>query len=371
VRVLYWVQRFWPHIGGVEVHSVRFLRAMRERGFELTVLTSPGDLDLPAADSFEGIPLYRMRFEAALSSGDPTRIASVRRRITALRRELGPHLVHLHLTDPSVFFHLITRHERPCPTLLSLRVMLEGDLDGHESVLSKALSAAEWITANSAAVLTALHAQRPESAGRSSMIHNALEPSGLSPTPLDFSPPTLLLLGRLVRDKGFDLALRALPDVIRRHPATRMIVAGDGPARPELESLIAELGLGERVELHGWVVPERVPALINEATLVVVPSRWREAFGLVALQAAQQARPVVAASVGGLPEIVRHGETGLLFEREDHRELARAIVRLLDDPGLAVRLGENGRRLASERFDWQHHLDAYAELYRRLGGAQR
>ena len=370
MRVLFWVQRFWPHIGGVEVHSARFLRAMRERGFELTVLTSPGDLDLPATDSFEGIPLHRVRFEAALSSGDPAQIASVRRRITALRRELGPHLVHLHLTDPSVFFHLITRHERPCPTLLSLRVMLEGDLDRNESVLSKALSAAEWITANSAAVLTALHAQRPDTAGRSSVTHCALDAPGLSPSPLEFAPPTLLLLGRLVRDKGFDLAVRALADVIRHHPATRMIIAGDGPARPELESLIAELGLVERVKFRGWVEPESVPALINEATLVIMPSRWQEALGLVALQAAQQARPVVAARVGGLPEVVADGESGILFERENHAELARAIVRLLDDPSLATRLGETGRRLAGERFNWTQHLDTFAELYRRLGGTR-
>ncbi|HXJ83230.1 MAG TPA: glycosyltransferase family 4 protein [Candidatus Methylomirabilis sp.] len=371
MRVLYWVQRFWPHIGGVEVHSAQFLRAMRERGFELTVLTSPGDLDLPAVDSFEGIPVHRMRFEAALSSGDPARIAGVRRGIIALRRALRPDLVHLHLTDPSVFFHLITRHERPCPTLLSLRVMLEGDLDRDESVLSKSLSAAEWITTNSAAVLTDLHARRPETTGRSSVIHNGLEPAVFAPTPLGFSPPTLVLLGRLVRDKGFDLALYALADVTRRHPATRMIVAGDGPARPELESLIAELGLGERVELRGWVEPERVPALINEATLVVVPSRWPEAFGLVALQAAQQARPVVAARVGGLPEVVTDGESGVLFEREDHAELARAIVRLLDDPRLAIRFGETGRRLAGERFGWEQHLDAYGALYQRFAGERR
>ena len=180
----------------------------------------------------------------------------------------------------------------------------------------------------------------------------------------------MLLLGRLVRDKGFDLALYALADVIRRHPATRMIVAGDGPARPELESLIAELGLGERVEIRGWVEPEMVPTLINEATLVVVPSRWQEAFGLVALQAAQQARPVVAARVGGLPEVVVDGESGILFEREHHAELARAIVRLLDDPRLATRLGETGHRLAGERFGWTLHLDAYVELYRRLGREQ-
>jgi len=147
-----------------------------------------------------------------------------------------------------------------------------------------------------------------------------------------------------------------------------MIVAGDGPARPELESLIAELGLGDRVRFRGWVEPEKVPGLINEATLVVMPSRWREAFGLVALQAAQQARPVVAARVGGLPEVVVDGESGILFANEDHAELARGIVRLLDDPRLAIRLGATGRRLAGERFGWNRHLNRYTELYQRLGG---
>jgi glycosyltransferase involved in cell wall biosynthesis len=65
--------------------------------------------------------------------------------------------------------------------------------------------------------------------------------------------------------------------------------------------------------------------------------------------------------------VVADGESGLLFEREDHAELARTIVRLIDDPRLAVRLGVNGRRLAGERFDWGRHLDAYAALYHRLG----
>jgi glycosyltransferase involved in cell wall biosynthesis len=88
----------------------------------------------------------------------------------------------------------------------------------------------------------------------------------------------------------------------------------------------------------------------------------------VALQAAGQARPVVAASWRSA-EAVADGESGYL-ERENHAELARAIVRLLDDPSLATRLGETGRRLAGERFNWTQHLDTFAELYRRLGGTR-
>jgi glycogen(starch) synthase len=368
VRVLYWVQRFWPHIGGVEVHATRFLPEMRRRGFELAVLTSPGPLELPAVDAFEGIPVHRVKFEEALSSNDPARLAGVRSEVAALKRAFRPDLVHLHLTDASVLFHLLTRGVEPCPTLVSLRVTLEGELDRPDSVVSKALGAADWITANSRFVLDALHQQLPAAAARSSVILNALAPSGLEPSPLEFSPPILLAMGRLVRDKGFDLALRAMPHVLSRHPSARLFVAGQGPARAELEALAAELGIGGSVRFRGWVEPARVAALLNEATLVLVPSRWREAFGLVALQAAQQARPVIAARVGGLPEVVSHGESGLLFPREDHGALAAAITSLLDDRALAIRLGRNGRRLAGERFGWDYHLDEYARLYQSLGG---
>jgi glycogen(starch) synthase len=117
------------------------------------------------------------------------------------------------------------------------------------------------------------------------------------------------------------------------------------------------------VRFLGGVDPRAVPGWINAATLLVVPSRWKEAFGLVALQAAQQARPVVGSRVGGLPEVVLHKETGLLVEREDPEALARAVLRLLADPTLAIRLGEEGRSRAAQRFSWTAHLDSFSKLY--------
>ena len=366
MRILYWTQRFWPHIGGVEVHAARFLPEMRKRGFEFAVLTSPGERDLPARDEAQGIPVHRLRFEEALSSREPARIARMRGQVMDVLRTFRPDLVHLHLTDAAVLFHLLTRAAYPCPMLLSLRVTLEGELNRAESLMFKALSAADWITANSSAVLAGLHEQLPATASHSSVVLNALDPSPLAPTPLPFTRPVLLLLGRVVREKGFDLALEALPAILRRHPQARLVVAGAGPALPELQALISSCGLQEHVRLLGWVEPEQVPALINTATLVLVPSRWREAFGLVALQGASQARPVVAARVGGLPEVVADGETGLLVPKEEPAALAEAVLKLLAEPELAIRLGEQGRRRAGERFGWQTHLDAFGKLYRQL-----
>ena len=126
------------------------------------------------------------------------------------------------------------------------------------------------------------------------------------------------------------------------------------------------MGIDAHVDFVGWVDPAKIPELINAATVVVVPSRWEEAFGLVALEAAQMARPVVGTRVGGLPEVVRDGETGLVVPKEDPVALADAMIRLLADPRRATAMGQNARRRALEHFGWEHFLDAYDALYRRL-----
>ncbi len=106
--------------------------------------------------------------------------------------------------------------------------------------------------------------------------------------------------------------------------------------------------------------------LMNSATLIVMPSRRDESFGLVALEAALMARPVVASRVGGLAEVVADRETGLLVDKENPAALARALARLLEDPGTAERMGQAARRRAQELFGLDGVVDAYAGLYQRL-----
>ncbi len=106
--------------------------------------------------------------------------------------------------------------------------------------------------------------------------------------------------------------------------------------------------------------------LMNSATLVVMPSRWEEPFGLVAGAAALMARPVVASRVGGLAEVVADGETGLLVDKENPAAVARAVTHLLKNPATAERLGQAARRRAQELFGLDGVVDAYAVLYRRL-----
>jgi glycogen(starch) synthase len=172
-------------------------------------------------------------------------------------------------------------------------------------------------------------------------------------------------LGRLAQQKGFDLALGAFRSIIMRFPRARLIIAGNGPARTELEKQAAKEKISHAVEFIGWVAPEGVPALINDATMVLMPSR-QDSFPLVALEAAGMARPVVATRVGGLPEIVLHKQTGLLVDKEDREGLAQAVFFLIDNPDAAVQMGNAARRRVETAFSWERHVDAYDALYRQL-----
>jgi glycosyltransferase involved in cell wall biosynthesis len=366
MRVLYWTELFWPYVGGVEVLSSRLLPALRDRGVTFQVLTSHGALDLPDEEEWEGIPIRRIRLHEGLATGDVELLAAARREVVGLKRAFAPDLVHLNVTAAGVWFELRTRTAHPCPLLLSVRVALPEDGGGPDTLLGAALASAAWITANSQAIGDDLRALAPAATDRISVIPNGLEVPDVEPAPLPVDAPRIVCVGRLVDDKGFDVALEAFAAVLERFPSARLLVAGDGPAREALVAQAADLGIARSVRFCGWVTPELVPELMNRATVVVMPSRWREAFGLVALQAALMARPVIATRVGGLPEVVADGETGILVGVEDADALAAALWALLADPAGARAMGARARRRALEQFGFDRHIDAYAELYNRL-----
>src|SRR4029453_14080575 len=111
---------------------------------------------------------------------------------------------------------------------------------------------------------------------------------------------------------------------------------------------VVRLGLTDVVEFIGWVAPENVPALINTATIVVMPFPL-EQLGLLALEAAQMARPIVATRVGGLSEVVEQGQTGFLVDNENVNQVAEAIATLLERPELEIRMVKAPRHRALER----------------------
>jgi glycogen(starch) synthase len=322
-------------------------------------------MNLPDKDQYNNIPIYRFPFLDALAANNLPKLMDVRERVAKLKQDFKPDLIHINFTGPTVFFHLRTTQAYQAPVLLTRHGSFPIQVFGHDTLAEQALRNTEWVTANSAAVLAEARQLVPEITPRSSLIYNGMNVPALPPEPLLSCFPTLLCLGRLVEEKGFDLALDAFALLRDSFPNTCLIIAGDGPARPALEQQAAKLGVAEFVQFVGWVTPDSVPVLMNTATVVVMPSR-REGFGLVALEAALMARPVVATRVGGLPEVVVHQQTGLLVEQDNSKALAEAISALLADPNIAAQMGQAGCHRAQQLFHWERCVDAYTALYQRL-----
>jgi glycogen(starch) synthase len=364
MRILFWSETFWPRVGGVENLAARLLPALQARGYEFVVVTWE-NTKVPDQIRYQGIPVYRFPFFSGGHQGSLGPLLENRGRVARLKKEFAPDLIHVNSYGGSVLFHVNTAGLYPSPALVTLHQPLPDEPIGRQSLLGDLLRGAAWVTACSASVLA--HAQKllPEIAPRSCVIHNAVEIPAEDPPRLSFDSPRILCLGRLVPEKGFDLALAAFGVIRARVPHVRLVLAGDGGEREQLKRQAAELGLGRSVEFLGAVPPDRAADLIAKATLVVVPSRL-EGFGLVALEAAAMARPVIATRVGGLPEVIVHGETGLLTEAENSEALAGAIAVLLEQPAKARDMGLAARRRAQEYFGWERHVDAYDALYRKL-----
>jgi glycogen synthase len=367
VKVLYWIQQFWPYIGGIEVQASQFLPAMKTRGHEFAVVTDTGPMNLADEDKYKDIPIYRFPFHEALATKNVNLIGDILQRVRSLKQAFEPDVIHLNISDPSFFFELHTRGGNRTPVCVSFRNSLSNLIQGTSpnTLLKRLLDTADRITGNSQFVLQQIRSLTPSSEGKLSLAYGIDVPC-ITPSPLSFDQPELLCFGRVVKEKGFDTAIAAFASIAQNFPSLKLTVAGNGPERAHLECLVNDLSLGERVTFRGWVVPEEIPNVLNQSTVVLVPSRWDEAFGQVAVLAGYMARPVIASDSGGLPEIILHEETGLIVERDDVDAFARAIRFLLENPHRATEMGELARIHTTQMFNLEQLLNTHDQLYKQL-----
>ena len=161
----------------------------------------------------------------------------------------------------------------------------------------------------------------------------------------------ILYVGRLVRQKGVFTLIHAMSHSSSGGPP--LYIVGDGESRAELETLISDLNLQNRVKLLGTRWGSEVQSLIRNSRFVVIPSEWYDNLPLILFQAYATAKPVIASAINGIPEYVENGVDGLLFEPGNAQELAQCIDRLAGDPSLLSNMATNARRKAEQDLDFQ------------------
>jgi glycosyltransferase involved in cell wall biosynthesis len=169
------------------------------------------------------------------------------------------------------------------------------------------------------------------------------------------------VVARLQPEKGVDVFLQAAGLISSRYPRARYMIVGDGPERSRLAARARSLGLEGVVRFPG--APPDARSLLPDMDLLVVPSR-SEGSPLVVLEAMEAGLPVVATRVGGIPEQIGHEREGLLVPPDNAEALAAAVLRLLDDPALAARLGRAGQTRVWREFRYDRMLEQIEGCYR-------
>jgi len=390
-RVLILSWEYPPLIeGGLARHVRKLAEQLVAHDVEVHVL-SRGDESMAADEEVNGVCVHRVREPRRPRelSEFVTWVEHMNADMLAAGVELGDRfafdLVHGHdWLVAAAGDHLANRFR--CPLVVTIHATEYGRHQGwvDEHPQSYIHGVERWMANRADRVITCSHYMHGHVAdvygleeSRISVIPNGIDPLDLQPVDdlerlrAQFAAPgerLVLLVGRLVYEKGFQLALEALPGLIERLGDVRFLVAGSGTHEQELRAQARELGLDAHGTFLGWIGDDVLHSLYRIADLCVIPSIY-EPFGLVALEAMASGCPCIVADTGGLREIVPEDQrVGLRFNGGDPEHLATMVERLLTDEPLRDRLVAE----ASEhvlRFDWADVARQTAAVYAELGRA--
>jgi len=167
----------------------------------------------------------------------------------------------------------------------------------------------------------------------------------------------------MIPEKGLDDLLAAARMVVEAEPRAHFVLAGEGDHRPRLEQLARDWGIAGHVTFTGVVQDPLLEGLYAASDVVCQMSRWEEVFGYVIAEAMANRRPVVGTRVGGIPEVIHDGISGLLVERGDTTAMAEKILTLLRNPEQRQSMGEAGYRIVAEKFNNQTNVGGLIKLY--------
>jgi len=361
---------FEPPEGGVAEHVLRLALGLPAHGWDPTVIGPPASMVYPALRE-AGVPVVPLSLRAGFGSPRADLLAA--RSLSAIVRRGRFDLVHLHSAKAGVLGRVLPRRAR--------KVVYSPHLFGFEGPpgprrpISRALERA--LAPRTDAIVCVAESERQAAlknriapATKLRVVPSGADcPSGLpADTELEAfasGRPLVACLTVLRRQKTVHVFLEAAALVLQRLPTARLAVVGDGPLKPDLEKRARELGIAEEVRFFAFSPPSA--RQLASLDVYVLPSAW-EAFPIGILEAMACGVPQVVTDVGGSSEAVVHGETGLLCPPNQPRALAEAIVTLVEDDHLRVRMSSASRARHRRLFGLEPMVARMAALYAEISG---
>lgn len=363
----------WPisGTGGVNEVVLALAEQVKARGYRpvIAIATWNGDAQ---PEMFQGIRVVSLRLrEPASPDGKISHMPGFLRTlvpdIRAFRRLLkreGVAVVNAHFPNLESIVPALLKAVKilNIPYVLSFHgadvVPMVNSIGMGRRLWQFILGQADAVTACSAALAREIVAFEPRV--QPFAIHNGVN-AELFGAPIRQDSRVILSIGKFEHKKGQDVLLKAFRKLVDAGvDAKLMLVGGEGPRLEAVRNLIRDLRLGERVDLRVNVPHEQVPALMSEARIFVLPSRI-EPFGIVLLEAGAAGLPVIATSVGGIPELIENESSGLLIPADDEDALLRSIRRLWDDPALAQSLATRWHERVLANWSWQETAAKYLQ----------
>lgn len=375
-RVLMLSWEFPPHtVGGLARHVYQLSRALVPLGVNLHVVTNNPGGKGKGYENLDGVQVHRLTTFQPEGAGTSFHHwifqlnLVIFQYVRQLTRQLGPFdLVHAH--DWLVAYGAsYLKDSGKTPLLATIHATEYGRNQGIHTEQQKYINEVEWwLTYEAWRVIVCSHYMQQEledifhlPGDKIRVIPNGVDPDSLKPESFPYKwrekyarpqEKIVFSVGRLVWEKGLDTLLEAVPLVVQEHPAVKFVIAGTGPQGEELQQQARRSGIQDRVLFTGLVTDQERNRLYACSDIAVFPSRY-EPFGIVALEAMAARVPVVVGNTGGLGEIIEHGSDGFKFPPGDAPQLARAITRLLKEPGLAEVINHNAWQKVIFQYNWQ------------------
>jgi len=367
MKILFWNDGFLPRIGGIETLTLELMNRFQQAGHHNLLVTSQDVGDAwQQRDNYAGHTVVRFPYHLALQKRNPEMINYIRDNLLNVLHDFKPDVIQLNAAyAPCCIFFLLIKPYIKVPVHLTIHGLYLQNKAAALLTLRQVIRQVNSVSCVSQAIANELNDLLPMNNIVPRIMHPTLSLPPILPTPIEHTNPILLCVGRLVKEKGFDTALHAFAQLRKNFPKIRLVIAGDGAVKDDLQNLAKDLNISDAVEFLGFIAPLDIPKLMNCATMLLMPSTY-EPFGLTALQAAQLGRPVVASRVGGLTEIIQADKTGILVEPNNANSLAAAVRYLLQSPEIMATMGRQARDHVMEKFSTEKMVASYLDHYTHL-----